>query len=457
MSEPLPLDGAALLAQLRAWGRALGFSQIGVAGIDLALGRAAPGRLARQRFPRRDGLHGRARHEARASGRAGAGTRQRDHGAARLPAARRPRRLAGDRMAAPRPIRDAAAVSIYARGRDYHKVLRQRAAPARRSARRGDRAVRPSRLHRFGAGARGRARGAQRHRLARQAHPRARPRRRLDVLPRRDLRRPRRCPRRAPVERRTAAAARACIDVCPTRAIVAPYELDARRCISYLTIELKGAIPVEFRAAIGNRIYGCDDCQLVCPWNKFASASPLADFDVRPALDAPPLLALWAWSEDEFLRAHRRQRDPAHRLRALAAQPRGRARQRACARAAMRRSPPHCVARRDEASALVREHIDWALAQAAGAAGPGLQPRLLGGLDSTATGDAIDACIADTVDSPATIAAGARRRVRSRCLGPSRPIRTSRCAWSCRSRPAARPTSSPASSPRRSAPRSARR
>ena len=79
----------------------------------------------------------------------------------------------------------------------------------------------------------------------------------------------------------------ACIDVCPTRAIVAPYELDARRCISYLTIEHEGPIPVEFRAAIGNRIYGCDDCQLVCPWNKFASASPLADFDVRPALDGP--------------------------------------------------------------------------------------------------------------------------------------------------------------------------
>src|SRR5204863_9881040 len=94
----------------------------------------------------------------------------------------------------------------------------------------------------------------------------------------------------------------ACIDVCPTRAIVAPYELDARRCISYLTIEAKGAIPVEFRAAIGNRIYGCDDCQLVCPWNKFATASPVADFDVRPALDAPQLLALWAWREEDFLR-----------------------------------------------------------------------------------------------------------------------------------------------------------
>ena len=83
---------------------------------------------------------------------------------------------------------------------------------------------------------------------------------------------------------------------------MAPQRLDARRCISYLTIEAKGAIPVEFRAAMGNRIYGCDDCQLVCPWNKYAHASPLADFDVRPQLDGPSLLDLWAWSEDDFLR-----------------------------------------------------------------------------------------------------------------------------------------------------------
>src|SRR6185369_1970914 len=93
-----------------------------------------------------------------------------------------------------------------------------------------------------------------------------------------------------------------CIEVCPTQAIVAPNRIDARRCISYLTIELKGTIPEELRAPIGNRIFGCDDCQLVCPWNKFATASPIADFDVRPALDAPQLLELWAWREDDFLR-----------------------------------------------------------------------------------------------------------------------------------------------------------
>ena len=94
----------------------------------------------------------------------------------------------------------------------------------------------------------------------------------------------------------------ACIDVCPTQAIVAPYQLDARRCISYLTIEHEGPIPIEFRAAIGNRIYGCDDCQWVCPWNKFAKRSPLPDFEARDALTEPELQDLLAWDEATFLR-----------------------------------------------------------------------------------------------------------------------------------------------------------
>jgi epoxyqueuosine reductase len=94
---------------------------------------------------------------------------------------------------------------------------------------------------------------------------------------------------------------RACIDACPTGAIIAPYELDARRCISYLTIELRGTIPEELRPLIGNRIFGCDDCQLVCPWNKFAHHSELVDFAVRHELDAPRLIDLFAWSEQEFL------------------------------------------------------------------------------------------------------------------------------------------------------------
>jgi epoxyqueuosine reductase len=97
-------------------------------------------------------------------------------------------------------------------------------------------------------------------------------------------------------------ACQSCVQACPTQAIVAPYRLDARRCISYLTIEHDGPIPTEFRTAIGNRIYGCDDCQLVCPWNKFARRSPLPDFDERAGLNAQPLAALLGWGEAEFLR-----------------------------------------------------------------------------------------------------------------------------------------------------------
>jgi epoxyqueuosine reductase len=92
----------------------------------------------------------------------------------------------------------------------------------------------------------------------------------------------------------------ACIDICPTQAIVAPYLLDARRCISYLTIELKGSIPLELRPLLGNRIYGCDDCQLVCPWNRFAQTATLPDFEVRNGLDSTQLVELFAWSEADF-------------------------------------------------------------------------------------------------------------------------------------------------------------
>jgi len=94
---------------------------------------------------------------------------------------------------------------------------------------------------------------------------------------------------------------RACMDICPTKAIVAPYRVDARRCISYLTIELRGPIPVEFRPMIGNRIFGCDDCQLVCPWNRFARSSVEKDFRVRRGLDAPSLVELFLWTEEEFM------------------------------------------------------------------------------------------------------------------------------------------------------------
>ncbi len=95
---------------------------------------------------------------------------------------------------------------------------------------------------------------------------------------------------------------RTCIDICPTQAIIAPYQVDARRCISYLTIELRGSIPVEFRRNMGNRIYGCDDCQLCCPWNRFSTPTREIDFFTRHPLDAPDLLTLFGWSEDIFLK-----------------------------------------------------------------------------------------------------------------------------------------------------------
>jgi epoxyqueuosine reductase len=107
----------------------------------------------------------------------------------------------------------------------------------------------------------------------------------------------------APVEAHCGSC-QACIDICPTKAITAPYQLDARRCISYLTIEHHDAIPLEFRSAIGNRVYGCDDCQLVCPWNKYAQLSTEPDFGERNGLGSVSLLELWGWSEAQFIERH---------------------------------------------------------------------------------------------------------------------------------------------------------
>jgi len=150
-----------------------------------------------------------------------------------------------------------------------------------------------------------------------------------------------------------------CIDICPTRAITGPYELDARRCISYLTIEHKGSIPEELRPLIGNRVYGCDDCQLVCPWNKFARTASVPDFDVRNGLDAATLVELFAWDEAEFEERHAGSaiRRVGHErwLRNLAVAL-GNAEASPAILSALR-------ARSDHPSALVREHVAWALAQ----------------------------------------------------------------------------------------------
>ena len=156
----------------------------------------------------------------------------------------------------------------------------------------------------------------------------------------------------------------ACMAVCPTQAILGPGKLDARRCVSYLTIELKGAIPEEMRPLIGNRVYGCDDCQTVCPWNKFAQRAVLPDFDERHGLGEASMVALFAWTEEEF---NRRMEGSAIRrigherwLRNLAV---GLGNAAAAGARGDAQIVSALMARRDHASALVREHVVWALAQ----------------------------------------------------------------------------------------------
>ena len=166
----------------------------------------------------------------------------------------------------------------------------------------------------------------------------------------------------------------ACMDVCPTQAIVAPHRLDARRCISYLTIEHAGPIPLELRPLMGNRIYGCDDCQLVCPWNKYARRSALPDFDERAGLTGQSLMTLWRWSEVDFLRFT--EGSPIRRigherwLRNVAV---------ALGNALMVARPAEAAALRAalgerlaHPSALVQEHLHWALAQGCGTEVAGL-------------------------------------------------------------------------------------
>lgn len=151
----------------------------------------------------------------------------------------------------------------------------------------------------------------------------------------------------------------ACLDICPTDAFIGPYQLDARRCISYLTIELKGSIPINLRSKMGNRVFGCDDCQLVCPWNKFAKPSLETDFLPRHKLDSASLAELFLWTEEEFLT--RTAGSPIRRsgyqgwLRNLAI--------------GLGNAPTSTIvvealkSRRSDSSELVREHVGWALAQ----------------------------------------------------------------------------------------------
>ncbi len=356
------LDAQQLMEQLRAWALELGFSQIGVADIDL--GTAEPGLQAWLD----QGFHG-SMHYMAAHGLKRARPAELVPGTVRVLTARldylprdTPATAPGWQALEWQGLSDpqTAQISIYARGRDYHKVLRQR---LQQLADRLATAIGPfghrvftdsapvmevELASRSGIGWRGK------HTLAlhREAGSMFFLGEIFVDLP---------LPLTEPVSAHCGEC-RACIDVCPTQAIVAPYRLDARRCISYLTIEHDGVIPVELRPAIGNRIYGCDDCQLVCPWNKFAQKAVLADFDARPGLQSPELLSVWAWDEAAFMR----------RMEGSAIRRIGHARwQRNIAVAlgnALRagddsRLRAALVDARPGTTALVAEHIDWALKQ----------------------------------------------------------------------------------------------
>jgi epoxyqueuosine reductase len=353
-----------LVVRLRGWARELGFSQIGIGGVDLR--DAEQGLLDWLAA----GFHGDMRYMA-AHGPKRARPAELVPGTLSVISARMdylPRDAPADWAAREAGAQDdpqRAVVSVYARGRDYHKVLRRRLQQlADRLALEvgplGHRVFTDSApvmevelASRAGLGWRGKHTLA----LSREAGS-------MFFLGELfvdiDL------PADTPVSAHCGQCS-ACIDVCPTRAIVAPYRLDARRCISYLTIEHPGAIDVELRPLIGNRIYGCDDCQLVCPWNKYAQRSVLADFDARAPLAEPTLLQLWAWSEGEFLRhteGSAIRRIGWSRWRRNLAVALGNA-WRATGDAALARALQDA---RDGAEPMVREHIDWALAQRAAAA-----------------------------------------------------------------------------------------
>ena len=351
-----------MVSQLQAWARELGFSQIGVAGVDLSS--AEPGLLAWLE----QGFHGDMAYMA-------------SHGLKRA----RPSELVPgtvsvitvrmnylprdtDIHATPTDWTDQelsrlerpteGIVSVYARGRDYHKVLRNR---LQKLADQLAAAVGPFGYRAFtdsapvleaelaarsGQGWRGKHtllinREAGSMFFLGEIY--------IDLA----------LPASAPVTDHCGSC-NACITVCPTQAILAPHRLDARRCISYLTIEHAGPIPLELRPLIGNRIYGCDDCQLVCPWNKFAQRSALPDFDPREGLTGRHLAELFAWTEAHFLKFT--EGSPIRRigherwLRNVAV---------ALGNALQAGADVQAVllTRINDPSALVREHVQWALTQ----------------------------------------------------------------------------------------------
>lgn len=355
-------QAADLAAAIKHWGRELGLQRIGIADLDLT---AAEGHLLDWLAA---GFHGAmdymARHGVRRSRPA-----ELVPGTLRVITARLDY-LPPDAAAPESVLRqpELGYISRYALGRDYHKALRQR---LQRLADRIAAAIGPFGYRVFSDSApvleKALAERAGLGWIGKHSNLLAREAGSWFFLGEIYVDLP--LPVDAPV---TAHCGRcvACLEVCPTQAIVAPYRVDARRCISYHTIELAGPIPPEFRRAIGNRIYGCDDCQLVCPWNRFAKPSVTPDFRVRHGLDAPSLIALFGWDEAEFL--HRTEGSAIRRI--------GHERWLRNLAVALGNAPPEpeiktaLQARRDYPSALVREHVAWALAEAAAAKLPSAVP-----------------------------------------------------------------------------------
>ena len=284
---------------MQLWARELGFSQIGIAGVDLSSAEAglsawlAAGFHGDMHYMAAHGLK-RARPAELIPGTVSVITARMNY----LPATTTDDWQAIEFSRLQRPTE--AIISSYARGRDYHKVMRSRLQKlgekiAAHVEQLGHRAFTDSApvleaelAQRAGQGWRGK------HTLILNRDAGS-----MFFLG--EIYINMALPHSEPVSAHCGSC-NACLDVCPTQAIIAPHKLDARRCISYLTIEHAGAIPLELRPLIGNRIYGCDDCQLICPWNKFAQRNALPDFDERQGLTGQQLVTLFAWTEEEFLR-----------------------------------------------------------------------------------------------------------------------------------------------------------
>jgi len=349
LPEPPPAEQ--LVAQIRAWGQELGFDQIGISDTNLADYEArldewlAAGHHGEMEWM---AAHGRKRSRPALLKE---GTRsvivvRMDY----LPADATPLETLLDQP-------DKACISRYALGRDYHKVMRSR---LKKLAQRIEQAIGPFGYRVFTDSA-----PVMEKPLAEKAglgwigkHSNLLNRHAGSWFFLGEIYTDLALPADQPVSNHCGSCRR-CIDICPTRAIVAPYVVDARRCISYLTIELKGAIPEEFRKPMGNRIYGCDDCQVVCPWNRYAQHSRVDDFSPRQDLDAGDLVELFGWDEATFL-----SRTEGTAIRRI-----GHERWLRNIAIALGNAPTTAAviaaleARASHPSALVREHVAWALAQ----------------------------------------------------------------------------------------------